>query len=106
MFDSRYDFAPDYAARDFALPNGSFIYTLGGKRYFDKPVAISERQNIRRDILNDLHEAVETAHQRGFITNTTIDDVVLDGTNIGWEVPGVYDAGVTLHKLSVKVVEK
>ena len=106
MFDSRHDFVPDYAAQDFAMPNGSFIYTLGSKRYLDKPVEIGKRQTIRRDILNDLREAIETAHKRGFITNTTIDDVVLDGTNIGWEVPGVYDVGVTLHKLSVTVVEK
>ena len=106
MFDSRHEFIPDYAALDFGMPNGSFIYTLGSRRYFDKPVAIGERLTIRRDILNDLREAIETAHQRNFITNTTIDDVVLDGTNIGWEVPGTYHVGATLHKLSVTVVEK
>ncbi|MCL2118373.1 MAG: hypothetical protein FWH27_08115 [Planctomycetaceae bacterium] len=106
MFDSRYEFVPDYAAQDFAMPNGSFIYTLGSKRYFDKPVAVGERRTIRHDILNDLCKAVETAHQRGFITNTTLADMILDGTNIGWEVPGTCDVGVTLHKLSVTVVEK
>ena len=106
MFDSRYDFVPDYAAQDFAMPNGSFIYTLGSKRYFDIPVEIGKRRKIRHNILNDISEALETAHKRGFMTNTTIDDVVLDGTNIGWEVPGVYDVGVTLYKLSVTVVEK
>ena len=106
LFDSRYDFVPDYAAQDFAMPNGSFIYSLGSKRYFDKPVKVGERRTIRREILNDLREAIETAHKHGFITHTTIDDVVLDGTNIGWEVPGTYNVGVTLHKLSVTVVEK
>jgi len=106
LFDSRYDFVPDYAAQDFAMPNGSFIYSLGSKRYFDKPVEPGERRTVRRDILNDIREAIETAHRRGFIMNTTIDDVVLDGTNIGWEIPGVYDVGVTLYQLSVTVVEK
>jgi len=106
MFDSRYDFVSDYAAQDFAMPNGSFIYSLGTRRFFDKPVEIGKRLTIRRDILNDLHEAIETAHKRNFITNTTIDDVILDGTNIGWEVPGTYDVGATLHKMSVTVVEK
>ena len=106
MFDSRYDFVPDFAAQDFAMPNGSFIYTLGSKRYFDTPIKVGERRTLRRNILGDLREAIETAHTRGFITNTTIEDVVLDGTNIGWEVPGTYDAGVTLHKISITVVEK
>lgn len=106
MFDSRFEFVPDYAAQDFAMPNGSFIYTLGSRRYLDKPVEVGKRLTIRRDILDDIREAIETAHERGFITETTVDDVVLDGTNIGWEVPGVYDVGVTLHRLSVTVVEK
>ncbi|MCL2306357.1 MAG: hypothetical protein FWC43_13515 [Planctomycetaceae bacterium] len=106
MFDSRYDFVPDYAAQDFAMPNGSFIYSLGSRRFFDKPVKVGERQTIRYDILESIREGIETAHKRNFIANTNIDDVMLDGTNIGWEVPGTYDVGVTLHKLSVTVVEK
>ncbi|MCL2348202.1 MAG: hypothetical protein FWC50_08060 [Planctomycetaceae bacterium] len=105
MFDSRYDFVPDYAAQDFAVPSGSFIYNLGSKRYFDEPVKIGKRQTIRRDILPDIRQAIDTAHERGFIVNTTLNDIVLDGTNIGWEVPGTYDAGITLHKLSVTVEE-
>lgn len=106
MFDSRYDFVPDYAAQDFAMPNGSFIFTLGSKRYLEKPVEPCKRQTIRRNIKPDINQAIKTAHERGFIIGTTTDDVVLDGTNIGWEVPGTYDVGVTLHKLSVTVVEK
>jgi hypothetical protein len=57
----RYDFVPDDAVQDCAMSNGSFIDMLGNKRYFDKPVTIGERRTIRRDILNDLREAVETA---------------------------------------------
>lgn len=106
MFDSRYDFVPDFAAQDFAMPNGSFIYTLGTKRYFDAPVAVGERQTIRINIVDNIRDAIETAHKNGFIVNTTFDDVVLDGTNIGWEIPGTYDVGATLHKLSITVVEK
>jgi len=106
MFDSRYDFVADYGAQDFAMPNGSFIYSLGTRRFFDTPVEIGKRKTIRYNILDSIYEGIETAHISGFITNTTIDDVVLDGMNIGWEVPGTYDVGVTFHKLSVKVVEK
>ena len=104
MFDSRYDFVPDYALQDFAMSNGNFIYTIGSKHYFDKPVRIGERKTIRRNIKADIQKGIETAHQYGFINNTTINDVVLDGTNIGWEVPGVYDVGVTLYKLSITAI--
>ena len=106
MFDSRHDFVPDYAMQDFAMPNGSFIRSLGTKRFFDKPVKVGERRTIRYNIRDEIQEAIAIAHKNGFIVNTTIADVVLDGMNIGWEVPGTYDIGATLHKLSVKVVEK
>jgi len=107
MFDSRHEFVPDYAAQDFnAQATGNFIRSLGTKRFFDKPIKVGERVTIRYNILDSIREAIEIAHQNGFIVNTTIDDVVLDGTNIGWEVPGTYDVGATLHKMSVTVVEK
>jgi hypothetical protein len=106
MFDSRHDFVPDYAMQDFAQPNGSFIRSLGTKRFFDEPLKVGERRTIRFNIREEIREAIALAHKNGFIVNTTFDDVVLDGTNIGWEVPGTYDVGATLHKISVTVVEK
>jgi hypothetical protein len=106
MFDSRHDFVPDYAAQDFAMPNGSFIRSLGTKRFFDKPIAVGERRTIRYNILDEIQKAIEIANERGFLTHTTLNDVVLDGTNIGWEIPGTYSVGATLHKMSVMVIEK
>jgi len=106
LFDSRHDFVPDYAMQDFAMPNGSFIRSLGTKRFFDTPVKIGERRTIRYNILDEIQKAIEIANEKGFLTHTTLDDVVLDGTNIGWEIPGTYTVGVTLYKLSVVVIEK
>ena len=108
MFDSRHDFVPDYAAQDFGVDNGStnFIRTLGTHRFFDEPVRVGERQTIRYNIVDAIQEAIDIAHQNGYIVNTTIDDVVINGTNIGWEVPGTYHVGATLHKMSVTVVKK
>jgi len=106
MWDSRHDFVPDYAMQDFAMPNGSFIRSLGTKRFFDAPVKVGERRTIRYNIREEIQKAIEIAHQNGFILNTTINDVVLDGTNIGWEIPGNYDVGTTLYKMSITVVER
>lgn len=106
LFDSRYDFVPDYALQDFAMPNGCFIRSLGTKRFFDKPVKIGEQRTIRYNILDEIQKAIEIANEKGFLMHTTMNDVVLDGTNIGWEIPGTYEVGATLHKLSVMVIEK
>jgi hypothetical protein len=106
MWDCRNEFVPDYAMQDFGVPNGSFIRSLGTKRFFDEPVKVGTRQTIRYNIRDEIQEAIAIAHKNGFIVNTTIDDVVLDGMNIGWEVPGTYEVGTILHKMSVTVVEK
>jgi len=87
------------------MPNGSFIYTLGSKSYLKEKVEVGKRQKVRYNILPEIQKAIDTAHQRGFISNSTREDMFFDGTNIGWEIPGVFDAGITFYKLSVEVVE-
>jgi len=105
LFDNRQDFTTLYANQDFAMPDGSFIYTLGSDSYLKEKVEVGRRQKVRIDILPEIRKALETAHSRGFMTKSTIDDLVFDGTNIGWEIPGVFDVGMTFHNLSVEVVE-
>ncbi|MGL6227375.1 MAG: hypothetical protein ACRC10_12215 [Thermoguttaceae bacterium] len=105
LFDNRYDFVPLYAAQDFAVSNGRFIYTLGSQRYLTEKVEVGKRQRIRFDILPEIEQAVKTAHKRGFIPYTLIGDLVIDGMNIGWEIPGVFDVGLTFYHLKIDVVE-
>ncbi|MDR2757436.1 MAG: hypothetical protein LBC20_17215 [Planctomycetaceae bacterium] len=106
LFDSRRDFTSTYAAQDFAMPNGKFIYTIGNKTYLTKKVEVGQRQKIQYDILPEVQKALDTAHQKGFIVHSNIQDMVFDGMNIGWEIPGVYDAGMTFYQLSVEVIKK
>jgi hypothetical protein len=106
LFDSRYDFTSPYAAQDHAMPNGKFIYTVGNKSYLKEKAEVGKRQKVRYNILPEIQNALEAAHAKGFIPHSTVNDMVFDGTNIGWEIPGVYDAGMTLYHLSVEVVEK
>jgi hypothetical protein len=106
LFDSRRDFTSTYAAQDFAMPNGKFIYTVGNKAYLTKKVEVGQRQKIQYDILPEIQKALDTAHQKGFIIHSTTQDMVFDGMNIGWEIPGVYDVGMTFHQLRIEVVKK
>jgi hypothetical protein len=106
FFDSRHDFTSTFAAQDFAMPNGKFIYTIGNKKYLTQKVEVGQRQKIQYDILPEVQKALDTAHQKGFIVHSNIQDMVFDGMNIGWEIPGVYDAGMTFHQLSVEVIKK
>ena len=105
LFDARVDFTKNYAAQDFAMPNGSFIYTIGSETYLKEKCDVGRRQKVRYDILPEIEKALKAAHAQGFMKHSQVKDLTFDGTNIGWEIPGVYNAGITLHKLSVEVIE-
>lgn len=103
LFDSRHDFTRRYAAQDFAVPDGKFIVLIGSDETLTEKVTVGRRLKIRRDILPDLREALATAHENGFLSGTAFSDLTLDGTNIGWEVPGVLDVGMTIRGMKVYV---
>ncbi len=104
IFDSRRDFTQTYAAQDFAVPAGKFIYNVGSEETLAEKVVPGKRFTIRRDILPDIKKAVAAAHTQGFIPHSTADDFMLDGMNIGWEITGMTDAGMTIHRMEVKPV--
>lgn len=106
FFDSRHDFTPDYAAQDFAVPDGKFIYTVGSRHLLAEKIAKNRRFTICRDILPDIRRAVETAHEKGFIPYTAVEDLTLDGMNIGWEITGKMDAGMRIHRIKLEIRNK
>ena len=103
LFDSRHDFTTLYAARDFAVPEGKFIYQAGSESFLNEKVTPGKRVTVRRDILPDIRAAIDAAHAQGFILHSNFEDMTLDGMNIGWEIPGMFDAGMTIHRLRVEV---
>lgn len=104
LFDNREQFTKTYAAQDFAMENGNFIYTVGSERFLTESVALGKRLRVRYDILPELRHALATAKQRGFMKASSMDELVLDGMNIGWEVPGVFDSGIIVHRLQIEAI--
>lgn len=105
FFDSRHDFTQDYAAQDFAVPEGKFIYIVGSRHLLAEKVAKNRRFTVRRDILPDIRRAVAVAHEKGFIPHSAVEDLTLDGMNIGWEITGKIDAGMKIHRVKVEIKE-
>ena len=105
LFDDRHDFIPLYAHQDFAVPNGKFIYTLGSAAYMKEKVAVGKRFKVRINLLPEIEKALAKANANGFLEHSTVKDMCFDGTNIGWEIPGMFDVGVTIHRLSLEIVE-
>lgn len=105
FFDNRHEFVPLYANQDFAMPNGSFIYTLGSKLYLDAPPTVGRRFPVHYDILPHIIDAMDTAKERGFLTQSQYQEMTLDGMNIGWEIPGMFEVGVRINSMQIEVVE-
>ena len=104
VFDNRKDFTDDYAAQDFAMQNGQFIYTIGSKHTLKDKVEVGRRLKIEIDILPYVKKCLVAGHEKGFMLGTEYEDTLFDGMNIGWEVPGVFDCGITVHRFTVTPV--
>lgn len=80
-----------------------FIFTPSGETYTSQSAHDGAWITIDRDLLPLLREALETAWQRGFLTESkNLADYRISGMNIGWEVPGIFDVEMQLRKLSLK----
>lgn len=106
LFDCREDFTDDYAARDFAMPEGEFIYTIGSKHTLKEKVLPGRKLKIELDLLPHVKKALQSAHERGFMKGTQFEDTLFEGMNIGWEVPGNFDCGMNVHKFSLTPIPR
>lgn len=106
LFDARYPIPPGHQAVDAgkADATGKFIYTVPGARFYDKPVKPGEWNKVACDLLPLLGEALEASRAKGFLKNTTKDDLAITGFNLGWEVPGSYDCAILLRHLKMDAV--
>lgn len=56
---------------------------------------------IKVDILPFLKQALKEAKQAGALLGASVDKLRIGGTNIGWELPGNYDACVKISNLNI-----
>ncbi len=104
VFDARYETPPSYYAVDTGKSDatGKFICMLDGKRFWKSPIGDGAWQKLNADMLPLLREAVTLAQQHGFLKNTSYDDLSIDSFNLGWEIPGPYDAAFEFRGLSMR----
>lgn len=98
FFDDRWEIQTDYVAVDGdprTIGTGKLIYRLGEQRTIDavlggvnpfskKPV------RIEIDLAKYLGGALQAAKERGFLTETRVEQMKLAHFNFGWETPGTY----------------
>lgn len=109
LHDNRYDYAPAFAAVDGGKENntGAFIYIPDMKPIMSSfgKAQVGKQFNLDVDIMPYIKTALTTAQSRNFLTKTTLNDLYIGATNIGWEVFGTYDVTVEINNFNIKYNE-
>jgi hypothetical protein len=102
-YDNRYDFAAEYAAQDAGKVGATdaFIYKPAMQPLMVTKTVIGQPKTVNVDILPFIKSGFALAQSRGYLTNSTIDELFVGSTNIGWEVQGTYDVDVSILNLDM-----
>ena len=84
---------------------GKYIYFIDGKNYLSEGVRIGKRTRLKIDVTQHMRDALQYAKEKHFIPYSELSDIVLNNTNLGWEITGTFDAALTIYSLSVEVEE-
>lgn len=106
LYDYRYKDIKRYEARDKgkADATGKFIYSLAGKEVYNGSFHDGNWRHLSKDLYPAIRKAFETAKRNGYLKSSSWNDMYITGMNIGWEVPGTFDAGLQVEGLSLTAV--
>jgi hypothetical protein len=104
LFDARHENPPAHYAIDGGQKDasGKFICVLDGKRFWSGNTGDRSWRKLDVDLLPLLREALAIAQEHGHLKQTRFEDLAITTFNLGWEVPGPYDAGLEIRGLSLK----
>jgi len=113
IFDNRNPSPGEYVAIDGgkADASGKMIYLIASKEFFGnksffkdgKPFPSNKSLPIQIDILPFIKRAFSIGVNKGWLKQTkSANDFVVNGLNLGWEMPGTYRGEIVTKGLSVK----
>jgi len=103
FFDSRHDIPPAYMAPDVGKDDatGKFIYTLDGREVNTTPMKKRQWTRVGKDLLPYIRQGLTAAAERGYLKSPNPEDFAVVNMNLGWEIPGAYNAAVQLKNLKI-----
>lgn len=77
------------------------IYGKDRDDYLPKEVEIGKTYRIYVDVLPEIKIAFAKAKEQGWLEGAELSDMAVGSTNIGWEIPGTFDVGFIIKKISI-----
>lgn len=105
FFDSRHDVPPAYMARDAGKDDatGKFIYTIDidGRTVGVTPLKTGRWLALDADVLPFIRSGLQEAVKRGYLRDGDPHDYAVVNMNLGWEIPGTFDAAMQVRDLDI-----
>ncbi len=104
--DNRHDVPPAYMAKDAGKSDatGKFIYTIAGQAAGVTSLADGQWRTVRADLLGHIKAGLREAVKRGYLKSADVRDYAVVNMNLGWEMPGTFDAAMQIKDLRIRAV--
>jgi len=99
LFDNRFETMDAATFLDYGTQK--LICSKKRGEYLEEPVQIGKTYKIKVDVLPKMKECFDKTQELGWLKGATWDDMAIGSTNIGWEIPGTFDVGFTINKISI-----
>jgi hypothetical protein len=106
FFDNRHDVPPEYMAKDVGKGDatGKFIYTVAGEAVGVTPLKTGQWLTLDADLLPFIRSGLQEAVKRGYLKDTDPHHYAVANMNLGWEIPGTFDAAVQVRDLAISAI--
>ncbi len=107
LWDNRHSggVSPEYAAQDLGKEDATkaFIYQPASTVFFEskRMPTVGEQAKIAFNFLPLAKQSFELAKSRGYLPQTTWEDIYIGSMNFGWEVTGIYNVGVQIDTVGI-----
>ena len=108
FFDSRHPIPPPYRAKDVGKDDatGKLIYAIDGREAVPAPLADGKPVTVRKDLLPFIRRGLAAAVEDGFLKDGDPGRYAVVNMNLGWEIPGAFDAAMEVRGLSITAVRR
>ncbi len=108
FFDSRYDIPKSHQARDVGKDDatGKFIYSIDGREVNTLPLKTKQWITFQKDLLPYIKQGLQETGRRGYCTDTDPAHYAVVNMNLGWEIPGTYNAAIQVRDLQIAAILK
>ncbi|UCD50977.1 MAG: hypothetical protein JSW27_26065 [Phycisphaerales bacterium] len=103
FFDNRYDSPPAYMAKDAGKSDatGKFIYTVAARAVGIRPLTSGQWVDVETNLLPHIQSGLAEAVARGYLKAGHERDYAVVNMNLGWEIPGTFDAAMQVRDLEI-----